>query len=174
MRIRILNKFWRLRFAPVDTLHRLPVGGAIPCGPACSEFNRTVTTMDTTRLDLTWYRPPKPEIPQANVLTEARGTVTLPPGRYRLRSISDDAVVVFVDGRAVIEDWNPGESHLKEAEFTATGQHELRLVHLQKDGWYELRLDIERAEAPPSRGFRLMKSDPAASSRLSSAKKESW
>src|SRR5690606_4758070 len=39
-----------------------------------------VATMDTTRLDLTWYRPPRPEIPQASIRTTARGTVTLSPG----------------------------------------------------------------------------------------------
>lgn len=139
---------WRVRFAPLDTV--MPPFFEPPCNPDCppgmlaSYFDRTVATMDTTRLDLTWYRPPRPEVPQANVLTEAVGAVTLAPGRYLLRTISDDAVAVFVDGRVVIEDWAPGESHLKEAEFTAMGRHEFRVVHFQKDGWYELRLDIER------------------------------
>jgi hypothetical protein len=105
---------------------------------------RAVATLDTTRLDLTWYRPPGTNIPQANVRTTARGVVTLAPGRYRLRTIADDAVWVFVDGRVVLEDPVPGESHMKEVEFTATGRHDLVVQHWQKDGWYELRLDIER------------------------------
>ncbi len=54
-------------------------------------------------------------------------------------------MVVFVDGTPVLEDWNPGESHLKEATFTSNGEPQrLRVVHLQRDGWYELRVDIER------------------------------
>jgi hypothetical protein len=120
------------------------------CIPECpkdfllSKFDSTVATMDTSRLDLTWYRPPRPEIPQASVLTEATGTISLEPGRYRLRTIADDAVWVSIDGVMVLEDPFPGESHAKEVEFTATGSHRVRVVHLQKDGWYELRLDIER------------------------------
>src|SRR5690606_27565388 len=51
-----------------------------------------VATIDTSRLDLTWYRPPTAGIPQSNVRTTARGTVTLAPGRYLLRTIADDAV----------------------------------------------------------------------------------
>jgi hypothetical protein len=100
--------------------------------------------MDTTRLDLTWYRPPRPDIPQSNVRTTARGTVTLAPGRYLLRTIADDAVWVRVDGRTLLEDPIEGESRVKEVEFTATGTHELVVQHIQREGWYELRLDIER------------------------------
>jgi hypothetical protein len=107
-------------------------------------FDAAVATLDTNRLDLTWYRPPRPAIPQANILTEAVGSVSLAPGRYLLRTISDDAIRVWIDDRLVLDDWNPGESHAKEVEFTATGSHRIRAVHLQKDGWYELRLDIER------------------------------
>ena len=104
-----------------------------------------VATMDTTRLDLTWYRPPRPEIPQAGVRTTARGTVTLAPGRYRLRTIADDAIWVFLDGKVILEDPTPGESRVKEVEFEATGTHDLVVQHWQKDGWYELRVDIEPA-----------------------------
>jgi len=106
---------------------------------------QVVATMDTTRLDLTWYRPPRPEIPQAGVRTTARGTVTLAPGRYRLRTIADDAIWVFLDGKVILEDPTPGESRVKEVEFEATGTHELVVQHWQKDGWYELRVDIEPA-----------------------------
>lgn len=122
---------WRLEFFPT---------GSVPFDSTA----RVVATMDTTRLDLTWYQPPKREVPQANVRTRASGVVVLDPGRYRLRTIADDAIWVSIDGRVVLEDPNPGESHLKEVEFTATGRHELVVQHWQVDGWYELRLDIER------------------------------
>src|SRR5690606_27794213 len=103
-----------------------------------------VATMDTTRLDLTWYRPPRPDIPLASIRTTARGTVTLVPGRYLLRTIADDAVWVSIDDRVVLEDVIEGESRVKEVEFTATGTHQLVVQHVQREGWYELRLDIER------------------------------
>ena len=93
-----------------------------------------------------WYRPPKPGIPQSRVLTEATASVRLAPGRYRLRTIADDAVRLFVDGRMVLDDWTPGESHTKEATVELGGDHAFRVEHLQLDGWYELRLDIERED----------------------------
>ncbi|HRP07460.1 MAG TPA: right-handed parallel beta-helix repeat-containing protein [Gemmatimonadales bacterium] len=105
-----------------------------------------VATRDTARLDLTWYRPPKSAIPQASVRTTARGTVTLAPGRYIIRTIADDAVWVSIDGSTVLEDPVEGESRVKEVEFVATGRHEIVVQHVQREGWYELRLDIERVE----------------------------
>ncbi|HET9065727.1 MAG TPA: right-handed parallel beta-helix repeat-containing protein [Gemmatimonadales bacterium] len=105
---------------------------------------RIVATLDTNRLDLTWYQPPNKAIPQANVRTQATAEVTLAPGRYRLRTIVDDAVWVFLDGKLILEDPGPGESRVTEVEFEGGGTHRLLVNHYQKDGWYELRVDIER------------------------------
>lgn len=135
---------WRFgwsRFVPEINWHlEFRAIGEVPFEPDVP----IVATMDTSRLDLTWYRPPRPDIPQANVRTTARGTVTLEPGRYLLRTIADDAVWLSVDGVVVLEDPVPGESRVREVEFAATGTHELRVQHIQREGWYELRLDIER------------------------------
>ncbi len=135
---------WRFgwsRFQPqVDWHLEFRAGGDVPFLPDVP----VVAEMDTTRLDLTWYRPPMAGIPQVNVRTTARGTVTLAPGRYRIRTIADDAVWVRIDGIPVLEDPVPGESRVKEIEFTATGTHDIVVEHVQRDGWYELRLDIER------------------------------
>ncbi|MES2304839.1 MAG: right-handed parallel beta-helix repeat-containing protein [Gemmatimonadota bacterium] len=132
---------WHLRFLAWDSV-RTPRTDDAAIAQALRDAE--ITTMDTTRLDLTWYGPPRKIIPQANVLTEATTSVTLAPGKYTMRTISDDAVKVYLDGNLLLDDWAPGESHAKAAEFTATGTHTIRVVHLQIDGWYELRLDIER------------------------------
>jgi parallel beta-helix repeat protein len=102
-----------------------------------------LATLDTNRLDLSWYGPPRKAIPQANVLTVATAAITLAPGDYTLRTIADDAVRVYVDDRLVLDDWVPGESHAKAVVFHATGLHHFRVEQLQLDGWYELRLDLE-------------------------------
>jgi hypothetical protein len=101
-----------------------------------------VASSDTSMLDLTWYRPPDKRVPQANVLTGAAADVALPAGRYVLRTIADDAVRVYIDDRLVLDDWEPGESRVREVAFTSTGRQKFRVEHLQLDGWYELRLDI--------------------------------
>jgi hypothetical protein len=133
---------WHVTFVPFDST-RTPRTDA---GAITRALQATpVAQLDTNRLDLMWYVPPRGRaIPQNNVLTEATATVTLAPGMYLLRTIADDAIRVYVDDRLVLDDWTPGESHAKEVAFQATGGHRFRVEHLQLDGWYELRLDLER------------------------------
>ena len=96
-----------------------------------------------SRLDYEWYRPPIRELPQARWALEATTTVTLPPGEYTLRAISDDGIRVWVDGTPVIDRWSLHESTIDFAPLAA-GRHELRVQYFQVDGWVELRLDIVR------------------------------
>ncbi len=104
------------------------------------------------RLDFEWYRPTLSGLPLAHWSLEATGTVTLAPGTYTLRTISDDAVRVWVDGALVIDRWSPHESTVDAAPLTG-GRHELRVAYNQVDGWTELRLDIvrgvERSDGSP-------------------------
>ena len=72
-------------------------------------------------------------------------SVTLAPGAYTLRTISDDAVRVWVDGKLAIDDWKPHESAVDVAPLSA-GRHELLVQYFQVDGWTELRLDIVRGK----------------------------
>ncbi len=133
---------WHVVFVPWDST-TAPLDDAAAITRALR--GTPVATLDTNRLDLTWYGPPQKAIPQADVLTGATATMTLAAGTYVLRTIADDAVKVYVDDRLILADWVPGESHVKEVPFTATaGTHRLRVEHLQKDGWYELRVDVAR------------------------------
>jgi parallel beta-helix repeat protein len=132
---------WHVKFVAWDST-AAPFGSAAAITRALAA--PALATLDTNRLDLTWYGPPRRTIPQARVLTQAIDTVHLAPGRYVLRTIADDAIRVYLDGRLILDDWVPGESHVKEVPFTATGTHQLRVEHLQVDGWYELRVDIGR------------------------------
>jgi len=100
-------------------------------------------THQASHLDLEWYRPQIAGVPQERFAVEATGSVTLPPGMYTLRSITDDAVRVWVDGVLVIDDWTPHESVVDHAPLTG-GRHDLRVQYYQVDGWVELRLEIVR------------------------------
>jgi len=83
-----------------------------------------------------WYRPPATYgfLPQSNWSLTAAGTVSLEPGTYSLRTISDDAVRVWVDGALVIDDWTPHESQVDYATLPP-GKHDLRVEYRQVDGW---------------------------------------
>lgn len=94
-----------------------------------------------SRLDYQWYRPRLAPLPQDRWALEATGMVNLPAGEHSLRTISDDAVRVWIDGRLVIDRTVPGGSEVHYAPITA-GAHELRVAFYQLTGWTELRVDI--------------------------------
>jgi parallel beta-helix repeat protein len=108
-------------------------------------FSSDTAPRHLPRLDFMWYRPPRAfaALPQDHWSLQATGTVDLPPGTYSLRTISDDAVRVWVDGNMVIDAWTPHESRVDYAPLAA-GRHELRVEYLQVDGWVELRVEIVR------------------------------
>lgn len=123
-----------------------------------TEWTYRLGTIDTTRadttwreprtasrLDLMWYRPPRRLAgwPAEHWLLDASATVTLAPGEYSIRTISDDAVRVWVDDSLVIDNWTPHESLVDYAAI-APGTHRLRVLYYQKDGWVELRVEIVR------------------------------
>jgi parallel beta-helix repeat protein len=100
-------------------------------------------TRQPPRLDYMWYRPTIPGIPQERFAIAATGTVTLVSGQHTLRTISDDGVRVWVDGRLVIDSWTPHESKVDSAPL-GSGRHDIRVEYYQLQGWTELRLDIVR------------------------------
>lgn len=102
-----------------------------------------VMTRIAPRLDYQWYRPPIPNLPVERWTLSATGAVDLQPGEYTLRTISDDAVRVWVDDELVIDAWTPHESRVDSTPI-AGGSHELRVWYYQVDGWTELRLEILR------------------------------
>ncbi len=108
-------------------------------------FGRTAPILErkASRLDYQWYRPLLPGLPREHWALEATATVTLAPGEYTLRTISDDGIRVFVDGTLVIDRWSVHESTVDTAPISP-GRHELRVEFFQEDGWTELRVEIQR------------------------------
>jgi len=109
-------------------------------------------TRRAPRLDYMWYRPTIPGVPQERYAIEATGTVTLGRGDYTLRTISDDGVRVWVDGKLAIDSWAPHESRVDRAALGG-GRHDIRVHYYQLTGWTELRLEIlrgvQRSEGSP-------------------------
>ncbi len=103
-----------------------------------------------SRLDYMWYRPTIPGVPADHWALEARGRLELPGGTWTIRTISDDAVRVWVDGVLVIDSWSPHESQVDHAPLTG-GRHDVRVRYAQVDGWTELRFDVVRG-SETSRG----------------------
>jgi len=100
-------------------------------------------SFDRSRLDMMWYRPMIAGVPAAKWAAAATTAFVLDSGRYTLRTVSDDGVRVWLDGKAVIDDWIAHESRIDNTPI-ATGRHVLRVEYYQVDGWTELRVDVLR------------------------------
>ena len=98
------------------------------------------------RLDYMWYRPTVEGLPQERWGLEARTTVSLEPGEYSLRTISDDGVRVWVDGDLVIDRFDPHGSEVDYAPLSA-GTHDIVVRYFQIGGWSEIRVDVVRGSA---------------------------
>jgi parallel beta-helix repeat protein len=75
--------------------------------------------------------------------TLATTSVSLPAGRYRLRTVSDDGVRVYVNGVRVTDNWThhaPTED-IAEVSLEA-GTHEIRIEHFELDGLAQLTFDL--------------------------------
>ncbi len=76
-------------------------------------------------------------------------TLTLPAGQWRLRTISDDGVRVYVDKKKVIDNWTwhiPTED--KADVNVSEGPHEFRIEYFEIDGNAQLQFMIE--PVPPA------------------------
>ncbi len=110
-----------------------------------------LVSLTLPRLDWMWFRPTHPRIPQARMALEAVSRVVLPTGIYTLRTLSDDAIRVWIDGRLAIDHWTPHETMPDYAPLTG-GPHEIRVQHVQVEGWTELRLEMLRGTVTRSAG----------------------
>jgi hypothetical protein len=102
--------------------------------------------MTLPRLDMEWYRPAIAGIPLMRWALEATTIVTLPDKPLRLRTISDDGIRLWVDGRLAIDHWKSHESAVDEVSITP-GRHDLRVQYYQADGWTELRVEVVRSDS---------------------------
>ena len=144
---------WEVRFVAwgdsTDPRTNAAAFGALLAGKPL--FRRTLP-----RLDFEWYRPKALPVPAEKWALEATTSVTLPPGVYTVRTISDDGVRVWIDGQLTIDDWTPHESSVAVVPISG-GTHDLRVQYFQVDGWTELRVDIVRGRqraggSPPPHG----------------------
>lgn len=76
----------------------------------------------------------------------AQTEIALPPGRWRVRTLSDDGVRVFVDGAMVIERWDIHGPTEDVAEFEVTGRGPTRIgvEYFENSGFATLRVGVER------------------------------
>jgi nitrous oxidase accessory protein NosD len=92
--------------------------------------------------------PPVAGVPADHFGTIADGVVPLAPGRWRIRTRSDDGIRVRLDGVVVIDDWtwHAPRTHEHVFEVTAPRDVALHVEHFERDGLATLELDLEVVE----------------------------
>jgi parallel beta-helix repeat protein len=95
------------------------------------------------RIDYLSGRAIAPGLPNDHIALIAEGSVDLPKGTFTLRTISDDGVRVWVDGKLVIDRWDVHESIVDEVPISG-GRHNLKVEYFERTGWAELRVEIVR------------------------------
>lgn len=112
---------------------------------------KPIKTEQTDRLDYAWWGGIKTvEGEYKQFVTSASGEVDLEKGTYELGVTWDDAVRVYVDGKLVIDEWNPSlykfdESPNRKVKLElAAGKHYFNVEHVELGGFATLSLKLKK------------------------------
>lgn len=88
-----------------------------------------------------------PGLPADYFGTVATTTMKLPAGKYKVATVSDDGIRVWVDGKLVVDDWTWHPPKENDAEVSlAEGEHKIRIEHFEIDGMAQLQFSLEPAK----------------------------
>ena len=102
------------------------------------------------KLDYAWWGGIKAgEKQHTQFLTIAEGDAELEPGDYEVGLTWDDAVRLYIDGKLVVDEWNPAqykfdESPNKKLRLHLGGKHHFRVEHVELGGFATLSLKLKK------------------------------
>ncbi|HEY3242724.1 MAG TPA: PA14 domain-containing protein, partial [Phycisphaerae bacterium] len=87
---------------------------------------------------------PTPKVPSDHFGTLATTTLSLPAGKWRIHTVSDDGIRVWIDDQKLIDDWtwHPPKENDATVELK-DGEHRIRIEHFEIDGFAQLQFRIE-------------------------------
>ncbi len=102
----------------------------------------------TNKLDYAWWggiRAGEKQYPQ--FVTLASGKANIPSGEYELSVTWDDAVRVYLDGKMILDEWQPSrytfdESPNRKVKLHLSGNHNFRVEHVELNGFATLALKL--------------------------------
>jgi len=108
---------------------------------------KPVEVINTLDVDFVWkYAAPTANLPPDHFATVAGTRVTLPKGRWRISTVSDDGVRVFINGAEVLANWTQHGPMLDEATISlGAGTNEIRIEHFEIDGYAQLQFYVQPA-----------------------------
>jgi hypothetical protein len=109
-----------------------------------------VLQQKTKSLDYAWWGGISANGRQYEMfVTVAAGEIEVTPGSYELSTTWDDAVRVYLDGKLIINEWNPSqytfdESPNKTIQIQLSGHHQLRVEHVELGGFATINLKLKK------------------------------
>ncbi len=137
---------WEILYYSMDTAFHNPIRTGMLF--SMTERKAPVLTQRKDRLDEAWWGGIRAEgISYPQFFTVADGTADFLPGNYELSVTWDDAVRVYVDGKLVLDEWNPSkytfdESPRRKLQLALGGKHSFRVEHVELGGFACLSLKI--------------------------------
>ncbi len=111
---------------------------------------RPIKTDKTNKLDYAWWGGIKDgDATYPQFVTSASGTANFERGTYELGITWDDAVRVYLDGKLIVDEWNPSlykfdESPHKTVKLALEGEHSFTVEHVELGGFATLSLKIRK------------------------------
>lgn len=140
---------WQVKWYELDTSVYNPVktGKLFPDNFVPVPFK----TQNVKQLDYAWWGGMNAGKQYTQFITVAEGTVAVPDGNYAISVTWDDAVRVYVDGKLVLDEWNPSlynfdESPHRQVALHLNGNHTFRVEHLELGGFATLGLKLKKVQ----------------------------
>ena len=105
------------------------------------------------RIDFAWGdKEPAIGVPRDHFGAVAAGNFKLDPGKYRLETISDDGVRVWIDNKLVIDNWHAHAATTDSAEVSleGTSDHAVRIDYFDANFDATLKFSITQLNKGPA------------------------
>ena len=142
----ILPVDWSINWYAFDSIHN-PVKN--PAMIAELVKQAPILQEQTKEMNYAWWGGIGKEKKQEQFLTIAEADVELPPGEYEFVVSWDDAVRLYVDGKLILDEWNPSkyifdESPNRQVSLYLDGKHHLKVEHAELGGFATLIVKLKK------------------------------
>ncbi len=104
------------------------------------------------KLDYAWWggiRAGEKQFQQ--FITLANGQANIPDGEYELSVTWDDAVRVYLDGKIILDEWEPSrysfdESPNRKIKLHLYGNHNFKVEHVELNGFATLAVKLRKLD----------------------------